>query len=198
MHTKKLENKLIDIGYPGLFMHGENGDTDAIWNGGENLKQLESIILSASSTPLAKFLAAEILRYFDIESDRLDDVVLAEAYVFALENTAEDKNKTVGLNGNLWGLLYEEDDVGYLGQQFVKFGDAAVSPLTKLLDDDAGRVFYDGSEEATIGNAYQYRIKDFAAFFISKIKNIPVEYFQDFERRDKEIERLKGLLKERK
>lgn len=196
MNSEEFANRLIAIGFPKLFMYGEQSLAKTIWEDGENVEKLKSIISSTSSPSHAKFLAAEVLRYFEVELDPQSYVVLAEAYAYALENTSADRDNVVHLNGNLWGLLYEEDDAGYLGQQFVKFGNAAMPSLTKLLDDSASRVLYEGSEEATIGSAYQYRIKDFAAFYIAKIKHIPISFYQDFEERDKEIERLKGLIKE--
>jgi hypothetical protein len=49
----------------------------------------------------------------------------------------------------LCGHLYDEDDSGYLGKQLIKFGDAA------------------------IGNSYLYRVKDFVAYYLSKITNPP-------------------------
>lgn len=196
MSIKSLENKLIEIGYPGLFMYGGHSLADSIWEDGKNVEQLKSIISSASSRFHAKFLAAEVLRHFEVQLDTQSYNILAEAYAYALKYTSTDRKNIVQLNGNLWGLLYEENDAGFLGKQFIKFGNAAIPSLTKLLDDGAGRIPYEGSEEATIGNAYQYRIKDFAAFYISKIKNIPIKFHQDFKKRDQEIEHLKELLKE--
>ncbi|MDH3974169.1 MAG: hypothetical protein OEV42_07805 [Deltaproteobacteria bacterium] len=195
MKKNDLESRLIEIGYPGLFMYGEQSLADSIWENGENVEQLKGIIFSDSSPSHAKFLAAEVLRYFDVELDIKSYKTLADAYAHALEHTSADRGNSAQLNGNLWGLLYDENDTGYLGKQFIKFDIAAISPLTKLLDDRASRILYEGSQEATIGNAYQYRIKDFAAFYISKIKDIPIRFYQDFKARDKEIERLKGLLK---
>ena len=67
--------------------------------------------------------------------------------------------------------------------------------ITCLLEDSNGLILYEGSQEATMGNSYQYRIKDIAAFYLSKITNIPIQFYQDFEKRDAEIERLKLLIK---
>ncbi len=196
MNSKPLEEKLIEIGYLGLFLHGSRSLVDSIWQNGNIRPKIERIIESASSSLHGKFLAAEVLSHFEVELDTQSYGVLAEAYAYALERTSADRENRVQLNGNLWGLLYEENDTGYLGKQFIKFGNAAIPPLTKLLDDNAGRILYEGSQEATLGNAYQYRIKDFAAFYISKIKKIPIKFYQDFEKRDKEIERLKDLFRE--
>jgi hypothetical protein len=77
-----------------------------------------------------------------------------------------------------------------LGKKVISFGKIALPFLVKLLDDD-GTVFYEGSKEATIGNAYHYRIKDFAAFYISKITNNPIQFYKNYKDRDREIERLK-------
>lgn len=194
MDVAPLEAKLIETGYRELLMFGEQGQATNIWADGKNKEQLEEIIASSSSLH-AKFLAAETLRYFKVTPDAANYKTLAEAYAYALAHTSADRENSVQLNGNSWGFLYEENDAGYLGAQFIQFGEAAILPLTKLLDDDAGRFLYEGSEEAMIGNAYQYRVKDFAAFYISRIKNIPIRFFKDFTQRDKEIERLKNLLK---
>lgn len=118
---------------------------------------------------------------------------MAEAYTYALRHTTTNHEDFIHLNGNLWGFLYEKDDIGLLGEQFIIFGKTAVPHLIKLLDD-TGKVLYDSSREATLGNAYQYRIKDFAAFYLSKIKNISIKFHQDFKESNEEFERLKMKL----
>lgn len=190
-----LEKELVEAGYRHLFLRGEKSLADYIWQNGKNQRELKSIIKNPKSSLYAKFLAAELIRHFRLELDPKWYGILAEAYAYALANTSADKGNIIHLNGNLWGLLYEENDTGYLGQQFIKFGDEAFPYLMNLLDDSDGKILYEGSEEATIGNAYQYRIKDFAAFYLSKIKNIPIKFHQDFEKRDKEIEQLKMRLR---
>lgn len=190
MNEKKLENQLLDAGYPGLFMFGSNSLVEGIWKNGNNKARLENIILSEASSTQAKFLAAEILGKFDYFPGTELNYILVKVYIEALRNTSENSDNKYGLNGNLWGFLYELDDLGFLGARIVHFNLQATPYLKDLLDDD-GVVLYDGSREATVGNAYQYRIKDFAAFYLSKIKNIPVDFYQDFGQRDKEIERLK-------
>src|SRR5690606_14162510 len=148
------------------------------------------IIESPTSSMEGKFLAAEILRHYQVAFEPQHKEDLINAYAYTLKHTSSERGNPVRLNGNVWGLLYNEDDLGDLGQQMVRFGPAAIPALGKLLEDSAGRILYEGSEEALIGNGYRYRIKDFAAFYISKIKNIPVRFHQDLEKRDKEIERL--------
>jgi hypothetical protein len=197
MDTDSLEKKLIETGYFGLFLHGNNSLAESIWQNGNNLTSLKQIIQTPTSSLHGKFLAAEMLRQFEVEFEPRQYEELVDAYLYALKNTSSDRNNPLGLNGNLWGLLNIEDDAGHLGQQIIKFGPAAIPALTELLDDHAGRILYEGSEEAVIGNSYRYRIKDFAAFYISKIKNIPMQFHQDLEKRDKEIERLKKLINQK-
>jgi len=81
-----------------------------------------------------------------------------------------------------------------LGKQLLLFGDAYTPYLLKLLGNE-GRILYIGSQDATIGNAYQYRVKDIAAYYIAKIKNIPLAFYEEFEKRDREIEQLGKKLK---
>jgi len=194
MKIDKFEKKLIDIAYPGLFMYGSKSLADSVWNNGNNLAKLEKLIESKNSSLHSKFLAAEILRHFEIKAKAKHYDILSEAYTYALANSSIYKEGFIQLNGNLWGFLYEMDDTGYLGKQLIKYGDRCIPGLVKLLNDD-NIVLYEGSKEATIGNSYQYRIKDIAAFYIAKIKNITINYYKDFEDRDKEIERLKAMLK---
>jgi hypothetical protein len=194
MKKDNVISLMVESGYRKLFLSGDNNLLDSIWQDGENMKSLKSIIAAKKNFQYAQFLAAEVLRYYSVDLDSKFYDNAAKAYTYVLKETSADRGNSVRLNGNLWGLLYEENDSGQLGSQFVKFGEASIFHLKKLLNDNAGRILYEGSEEAVIGSGYQYRIKDFAAFYISKIRNIPVNFYQDFEDRDKEIERLKKLL----
>lgn len=191
---QEFEKKLIDAGFPGLFMYGERSLADAIWDGGKNETALKELLASGTASHHAKFLAAEVLRKYEVSYDENIAGALAETYAEALRNTSESSGNAYHLSGNHWGFLYELNDAGHLGSQFIIFGDAAVPALTPLLDDD-GTIMYEGSQEATLGNSYQYRVKDFAAFYISKIKNIPIQFHKDIQERDKEIERLKMNVK---
>ena len=141
-----------------------------------------------------RFLASEVL--FQIDKTYPDNdilVVLGEIYSNTLKRSGIS-NEVDLLPANAWGLLYEDDDVGFIGKRIIHIGNAAVPYLYELLNNEEG-VLYEGSEEATIGNSYQYRIKDIAAFYIAKIKNIPITYYKEFDKRDKEIERLKARMK---
>lgn len=191
MSITDLETQLIHTGYMHLFLYGNRSLADAVWDNGRHIAALENIIVSGTTSSLGKFLAAELLRKYKSPLPEAALPVLAAVYTAALKNTGEDNS--YGLSGNLWGFLYAQNDSGHLGSQLVHLGEAAVPYLISLLDH-TGPVLYEGSEEATIGNDYQYRVKDFAAFYISKIRNIPVRFYRNHADRDREIGRLKTLL----
>ena len=137
----------------------------------------------------SRFRAAEAL--FGSERDFPPDslrATLASLYAEALRRTGDGGRRWVPANA--WGLLYDLNDAGPTGAHFVRLGDAAITELVKLLDD-TGRLVYDGSKEATVGNAYGYRVKDAAAFYLGRILGVGVTFHQDVAERDAEIERLR-------
>lgn len=189
----EIEESLIKIGYRNLFSIGNRKQLDSLWADGENLEKFKDIIESKESTLLGKFLTVEFLNYKKIKFDDSSKKELGKAYVYALEKTNIENDDFIGVSANSWGFLYHRNDTGNLGKQLISYGDIVIPDLVALLDVE-GKVLYEGSQDATIGNSYQYRIKDFAAFYISKIKDISMTFYQDFEKRDAEIERLKELL----
>src|SRR5579872_945302 len=92
------------------------------------------------------------------------------------------------LAGNAWGLPGEMS--GEVGEHLVGLGDAAIAELVRLLDDSQP-VWFEGSEEATTGNAYALRVKDLAAAFIRRIRGQPVEIPLDMDERDRLIARVR-------
>ena len=197
MNTSNLENQLIELGYQQLFQYGERSKAYDIWQKGTKRTALQNLIVSSETSLYGKFLAAEVLRYFKIALHPTYHETLAEAYTHALACTSVDKEEKLILTGNLWGLLYESNDSGYLGKQLIAFGKSATPYLIKLLDNDNGRILYEGSREATIGNSYQYRVNDFAAFYLSKITDTLIRFYKDLAARDAEIERFKKGLKKK-
>ena len=139
-------------------------------------------------------MSAEVLRIHGGNFDSEMKSFLAEIYFEALQYSSVESAYKYGLMGNLWGLVHEED-YGEFGEMIIQLGPKAVPYLQQLLNN-ANAVLFEGSEEATIGNQYQYRIKDFAAFYLSKITNFPITFYQDSDQRDAEIERLKKMLNE--
>jgi hypothetical protein len=89
--------------------------------------------------------------------------------------------------GNPWGLPGELD--GDAGRHLVSLGEAAAVALEPLLDDER-RVPYWGSQEATWGNSFAFRVKDFAAFFVSAIRGRPYVLHTDPSARDGDIQKL--------
>ncbi len=194
MHTSSLAQQLEDSGYRQLFLTGKQKGAKEIWQEGKNKNALEKLLADENTSLYAQFLAIEILRRFKVDVDSKHNSQLAKAYTYALKHSSADQKKYSSITGNAWGLLYEEDHLGHLGKQMVALGKSAIPELVKLLDNNHGKILYEGSEEATIGNGYQYRIKDFAAFYLSKITQTPITFYQDLAKRDAEIERFKKAL----
>ena len=76
---------------------------------------------------------------------------------------------------NLWRLLYEQSDTGPVDSKLVTLGKEALPAILLLLLNERIFLEYEGSEEGTVGNAYKFRIKEFAAYYISKILRKPLE-----------------------
>jgi hypothetical protein len=187
--AKKLAQQLSKRAYGNLFNHNEREATvEAIWSAPGNPETLEALVNDRQASPEARFLASEVLfdRDFTFLS-RTDMTALAEAYATALVNDY------TGV-ANSWGLLYEFDDAGPVGSHLLMLDEAALPALIPLLDDETIPATYEGSETATVGNMAKFRVKDFAAFYISKIKNIPLQFHLEPSARDAEIEKLKGSL----
>ena len=72
-------------------------------------------------------------------------------------------------------------------------GEAAVPGLLALLGDEH-RVAYEGSREATQGNARRYRVKDAAAFFLGRVLGREVPFHEAHDERDEEIGRLEAAV----
>ncbi|MCH2044851.1 MAG: hypothetical protein MK212_12100 [Saprospiraceae bacterium] len=153
--------------------------------------KLVAVVKDELAPMKARFFACEILdiKQFTYHKD-VPKKMIAEIYAKALANNYTGY-------ANSWGLLYKHNDEGTTGIIFLELWDKALPALIPLLDNDT-QYLYAGSEEATVGNAYRFRVKDFAAYYIGKITRIPVVYHESHEARDKEIEALKEALKDYK
>lgn len=180
---RDLARRLTALGYEGLFERLGDRELDALWGEPGMREQLDSLAVDASAPAEARFLAAELLfRKRPGYPPPAARAALAVAYAEALKGTS---------SANRWGLPGELD--GAAGQHLVQLGDAAAAPLEALLSDNR-RVQYAGSKEATVGNEYEYRVKDLAAFFLSRIQNVPYVVREQPAARDGEIERLRQSL----
>jgi hypothetical protein len=93
-----------------------------------------------------------------------------------------------------WGKLWENDQVGLMGYHVLAQGSAAVPYLAKLLNNSTVRSSYHGSEAATLMAMRQYRLKDFAAYYIAKIKGYDLPWKAELPERDNAIDKLRADL----
>lgn len=159
---------------------------DAGWDG----DSLLAVARDDAYGPNARLNACELLLRRDERRFKslIGEATVAEVYASALQAGAADLNE--------WGFL-GLGDVGALGLRLVACGESAVSALLPLLDVKRSAGSYSGSKEATLGDDDFARVRDFAAFFISKIRRLPFKFHRDdFARRDAEIERLKDSLRD--
>lgn len=185
-NTSALANKLMKLGYIELFHGLDETALDSIWNEPGAPEVLATLAVDPGAPTLARFLAAEILfrkqQSYPPEEQKKQ---LVSVYTTALAQNFTDVANTWGLPGVLNGFAEEH---------FEALGAAAIPELVKLMNDDK-RVYYAGSQEATLGNSYRLRVKDLAAFYISKIRKIPFELDEDPNKRDQEIEKLKSVVR---
>jgi hypothetical protein len=185
----ELIAKLVNDDYGNLFNYANRDSAiAAVWADHGGSGRLEAIARARAAPMKARFLACEVL--FEKEFTFVSAVggsVVAEIYAQALVHNL------TGM-ANSWGLLYQHDDEGPVGIRFAMIGADAVPALVPLLDDDSRPLVYVGSEEATVGNAYGFRVKDYAAFYLGKIKRIPVAFHERTEDRDREIAALARTL----
>jgi hypothetical protein len=199
MNNNKLAAQLKEGGYDGLFLSGSRDFADSIWQLEKNHRALLEIVAGARYDDYVRLLASEILflKKKNFPPADMQDT-LAYIYSNALFITATPSSNS-GLYGNLWGYMYNGTQYGnanhdVLGSHLIQIGKKAVPYLSKLLDD-TGLIFYEGSQEATKGNSYKYRVKDAAAYYIGEILGIPVQFHENFIDRDNEIDMLLKKIK---
>jgi hypothetical protein len=133
--------------------------------------------------------AALILRSASIvEFHQVNPHAMAQVFASALQND---------LAGYAfpWGSLWAPGEpVGLLGEVFLEIGAPAEPVLGALLDDPSPRDLYLGREVAAEMAKRQYRVKDFAAFYLAKIAHVDLAWEPDVARRDQAIERLRAQL----
>lgn len=187
--TSDLAHKLTSGAYGDFFVLPAHEQTiERVWADPQNRPVLEALVADPAQPLAARFLAAEVLFTRDFTfTARVGGAMVADVYAHALEHNL------TGM-ANSWGLLYEHSDAGPVGIRFVMLGEPAVPALLRLLDNDSGPLVYAGSKEATVGNGYHYRIKDFAAYYLGQIRRVPVTFHRELAERDQEIARLKQQL----
>lgn len=180
--TQDVVKMLEDRGYQRLFMTMTDQAIDEVWTGAGGAAGLDAVIGDAAAPAKARYLAAEIRFRKDATFRPADPAALARAYADALRSE---------VLANPWGMPGELDEP--LGKHVVSLGEPAVAALVPLLSDSR-RIDYGGSKEATVGNEFQMRVKDFAAFFIARIRNRALAMDPDPKHRDQAIADLRASL----
>jgi hypothetical protein len=185
-----ITEKLMKDQYGDFFNYATQDQIiSTVWAEAGGVTPLKAIVINEEAPTKARLLACEVLMKNDFTFLRDEDVKLDRVIAVYTDALA---NNITGM-ANSWGLLYEYDDDGPIGTMLVLFGKEAIPELVKLLDNET-IYMYHGSKEATIGNAYQFRVKDFAAYYICEVTNIEAVYHETHAGRDTEIEKLKTLL----
>lgn len=173
----RLADQLTALGYFAIFQQ-EDADTLALADNPAARRHLAQLVADTHADALARFLAAELLfekdAGFPASANKAE---LGSVYAAALRDNFTETANTWGLPGLKFGLV---------GQHVVLLGPDIVPSFRPLLDDDTP-LEYEGSEEASIGHTYRFRVKDEAAALIAAVKNLPFAMEQDIARRDATI-----------
>lgn len=190
-HASSLEDlsdELVRLGYEALFrMPDSNQQIENIWSKPDAPERLLQLTLDDANSWFARFLAAEIIfrqQMFLIRPGHFAS--LAPVYAKAFSENAS------GFMSD-WGLMSDMKDTGNLGSKFIIFGRESDPPLRVLLDDER-EVPYIYPPDFPSQIQTGLRIKDFVAVYLSSIHSIPIQLTEDADERDREIQRLKGLL----
>jgi hypothetical protein len=170
----------------GLAMDPQVSD---VWRGFPEADAYVDLVEDSQRPAHVRFAAALILRSASIvEFHKVNPRAMAQVFANALEND---------LAGYAfpWGSLWAPGEpVGLLGEVFVEIGAPAEPVLGALLDDPTPRDVYLGRDVASEMAKRQYRVKDFAAFYLAKIARVDLAWEPELARRDQAIERLRAQL----
>jgi hypothetical protein len=189
--TFSLARRLTNIGYPALFKEADHAHSlDEIWKSASQ-QDFERLVGDTKAPSLARFLCSQILLSKDMTFfSRTDLISLSDVYIQALLG-----NYTKTMSD--WGFLHRNDDMGVVGSVFLVFGERSIPQIVNLLSDGTV-VDYERTSPDVSGfdrtRLQKVRVKDFAALYLSKIKNLPIEFKIAFDERDKEIIKLKNKL----
>ncbi|OLE65980.1 MAG: hypothetical protein AUI36_07850 [Cyanobacteria bacterium 13_1_40CM_2_61_4] len=181
MSSDGLAGTLDRLSYTQLFLQLDDEAQGKIWSRPQAESDLRSIVLDTRKSERTRFLAAELLA---ARSKRLAKAVpgdvLAQVYVGGLRSGASQM-------ANPWGL---PGSTGPLSERVLALGKVATAPLLEALDD-AEPMVYSGSREASIGNSYQWRVKDQAASLLAALRGERLAPDSDPRKRDKAIAALR-------
>ena len=162
---------------------------DRIWTTYPSPATYALLVEDAHRPEPVRFAAALVLRSRSAEQfEKANPGQMAQVFAGALQH---DLARTAWPWGRLWG---SDDELGLLGRNFLTLGTAAIPALAALLDDATPRDKYPGSDEATLMKVRHYRVKDFAAFYLSRIAHLDLPWEPNLAKRDEAIARLRQQL----
>jgi hypothetical protein len=166
----------------GLAMDPQVSD---VWRGFPDPATYVDLVEDIQRPPHVRFAAALILRAASIvEFRKVDPHAMAQVFASALQQDFAGYAFP-------WGTLWAPGEpVGLLGEVLVEIGAPAEPVLGALLDDPSARDLYLGRDIASDMAKRQYRVKDFAAFYLAKIARVDLPWEPELGRRDQAIERL--------
>lgn len=158
-----------------------------VWKHGAGKNELLAIVNDTMQPFKPRFLAAEILfGMLPGFPEGANTKVLGQLY-------AQSMIENVG-SGDDWGRPFERHEYGSYGLHLLRIGSDAVPALSGLLNNNH-KIYYGGSDKNWERPAsYQLRIKDFAAFYICRIKGWMYHCPKSQSKRDRKINRLKRKL----
>lgn len=179
---------LTRIGYSRIFHDHVLGDRAiAFYEASDKGSGLSRIVTDSAAPGPARFLSAEILwRYDPAAFLKFEKATLLSVYENAF------LNNFTGVMGH-WGFNNSDDDLGELGSRFVELCSLSDAPLRKWLDNETkvqfAKIFPDRGALYPIKDS-DWRIKDFAALYLSRIHRIPIDLSEEVEKRDLAIMEL--------
>lgn len=178
-----IAKKIKEHGYINIFWQVDDMLLNELWANGSNRNELQKIWQSKAMDLEIRLTAAEILFKKDslfAGANQKIKISLTRLYTDALNN-----NGTI--NGNIWGL---PGFIGPAGENLFKTDKNESVRLLKLLLKNKQELNYIGSKDATYGNEYRYRVKDVAAFYLSKLLGVNYKISKDLGNREIEIQHL--------
>jgi hypothetical protein len=181
-----LAAEVVERGYDGLFMYLDRSSLNELWQRPGAPSQFDELVRDQSAGAPARFLAAEVL-WERRPSSPPSAADLGRVYATALlERTTRVANP--------WGLPGAGD--GVVARHVLELHDAlrTARELRFLLEDRGGDeepLMYIGSEDATEGNRYRYRVRDIAAELVAALLEIPYAVVEDPAERDRRIEQVR-------
>ncbi len=181
----EIESQLKESSYDRLFV--EKGYS--LPDGPDSRKCLLQILADDSMDSITRFFAAKLLLEDGSELSLEEGEAVVAAYAEAIAASAYPSGRWLGLTGNLWLVGGSEWTPGSLGMQLVRMESVSMEALFPLLEDDRPLAF-EGSEEATLADMHNLRVKDAVAAIIAQQANLELKWSPRSSERDLVIQEL--------